>query len=181
MSPNSEGGESGGADAAPVADGPGPAPDAPSVLVNHQYIKDLSFEAPQAPDIFKQIETNPPNVDIHIDVGAEPREPNVFEIVLKLKVECITDDVVAFILELDYAGLFTIHVPPEDLQRIVLVECPRLLFPFARSIIYNTAQDGGFPAIMVAPVDFDGMYREQMEQLAQQQAQAPGSPPGPSN
>ena len=89
---------------------------------------------------------------------------NVFEVVLVIKAECRTGDSVAFILELSYGGVFTLNVPQESLEAVLLVECPRLLFPFARNIVADATRDGGFPPVMIGPVDFMSMYQNRQPQ-----------------
>ena len=147
----------------PTAAGAGPQEDIP-LIVNGQYIKDLSFEAPTTPGIFALIQQDPPNVNINVDVKAQGMQNNVFEVVLVIKAECKTGDSVAFILELSYGGVFTLNVPQEDLEALLLVECPRLLFPFARNIVADATRDGGFPPVMIGPVDFKAMFQNRQSQ-----------------
>jgi preprotein translocase subunit SecB len=129
------------------------------LMVNGQYIKDLSFEAPTTPGIFSLIQESPPDVNINVDVKAQGMQNNVFEVVLVIKAECKSGDSVAFILELSYGGVFTLNVPQESLEAMLLVECPRLLFPFARNIVADATRDGGFPPVLIGPVDFMSMYQ----------------------
>lgn len=147
----------------PTSAGAGAQEDAP-LTVNGQYIKDLSFEAPTTPGIFALIQQDPPNVNINVDVKAQGMQNNVFEVVLVIKAECKTGDSVAFILELSYGGVFTLNVPQEDLETVLLVECPRLLFPFARNIVAEATRDGGFPPVMIGPVDFMAMFQNRQSQ-----------------
>ena len=133
----------------------------PPIQINAQYIKDLSFEAPSTPGIFSEIQQNAPDVTINVDVNAHPIENNVFEVQLHIKATCDVNKNTAFISELVYGGIFTINVPAENTQAILLIECPRLLFPFARNIIADTTRDGGFPPLMMAPVDFVAMFQKQ--------------------
>ncbi|HEB79960.1 MAG TPA: protein-export chaperone SecB [Rhodospirillales bacterium] len=132
----------------------------PPVLINAQYIKDLSFEAPSAPEIFTDMQKQQPDISINIDVRAQPLNENIFEVTLHITSECKVGDKIAFIQELVYCGVFTINVPSEHIQAVLLIECPRLLFPFARNIIADSSRDGGFPPLMLSPVDFVDMFKK---------------------
>lgn len=145
------------------------------IVINAQYIKDLSFEAPHAPQIFGLLRDNQPNISVNINVNATPMGENVFEVVIDAAATCKAQDQTAFILELSYAGLFTLNVPQEHLQPVLLIECPRLLFPFARNILAEASRDGGFPPLMLGPVDFVAMYQSQLQRQAGQQAAEAGS------
>ena len=135
----------------------------PALIVNAQYIKDLSFEAPTAPGIFSMIQQQQPELKVNVNVNAQPMQDKVFEVELHIKAECKSGETVAFILELVYGGLFNINVPEENLTPVLLIECPRLLFPFARNILADCSRDGGFPPLMLGPVDFVRMYQEQLK------------------
>jgi len=136
------------------------------LTVNAQYIKDLSFESPNAPGIFAEMQESPPDINLQINVNAKPVQDSVYEVILEMQADCKVGEKVGFILELEYAGIFTLNVPEEHLQAVMLIECPRLLFPFARNVLGETTRDGGFPPVMLGPVDFAGMY-----QTGQQQAE----------
>ncbi len=140
-----------------------PKPADQPLVVNAQYIKDLSFEAPAAPEVFQRMQTTRPDITINIDVQAVPLKDTAYEVVLNMRAECKVEQKVAFIMELVYAGNFNIRVPREHLQAVLLVECPRLLFPFARSILAEISREGGFPPVLLGPVDFVAMYQKQME------------------
>lgn len=144
------------------------------LTVNAQYIKDLSFEAPTTPGIFGVLAEKNPDIGINVDVNAQPLGDKIYEVVLVMKAECKVEDKTAFILELVYGGVFTLNVPEEHLQAMLLIECPRLLFPYARNIISDTTRDGGFPPLMLGPVDFVAMFQNQMAQ-AQAAAQGQGN------
>lgn len=150
------------------------------LAINSQYIKDLSFEAPNGIKAILGLQKTQPNITINLDVQAMPlQEPaNAFEIALHIKVECKVGEMVGFIAELAYAGTFTVNVPKEHLQPVLLIECPRLLFPFARNILADVTRDGGYPPLMLGLVDFAGLYQARMAELAKQQGQAPGQPAG---
>ncbi|MSO53539.1 MAG: protein-export chaperone SecB [Rhodospirillales bacterium] len=161
-----------------AAGGPAAAGDAP-ITLHVQYIKDLSFEAPGAPRVFQHFQQTPPEISVAIDVRAANLQPDVFEVVIRIHSECKSGETVGFILELVYGGTFTLKVPQDQLELVLLIECPRLLFPFARHIVADITRDGGFPPLLISPVDFVQMYRER--KLAAQQAAkagdaAPASP-----
>jgi preprotein translocase subunit SecB len=133
----------------------------PPIQINAQYIKDLSFEAPATPGIFSKMQSEAPDVTINVDVNAHPVQEKLFEVQLHIRATCAVGEETAFISELVYGGLFTINVPDEHVQAMLLIECPRLLFPFARNIIADATRDGGFPPLMMAPVDFVAMFQNQ--------------------
>ncbi len=134
------------------------------IIINAQYIKDLSFEAPGAPMIFGKLQEEAPDMSVNVNVAANPMQGNTFETVLEINAECKIKDEVAFILELEYAGVFTVNVPEEHLQPVLLVECPRLLFPFARNILADVSRDGGFPPLMLGPLDFASMFQARLQE-----------------
>ena len=135
----------------------------PQLNVVAQYIKDLSFENPNAPKSLNPGQQ--PQIGIQINVAAKPVADNDFEVELTLSGKAEVTDTLLFGFELLYAGIFRIrNVPQENLQPLVLIECPRLLFPFAREIIANCTRNGGFPPLLLDPVDFVGLYRQRLAQ-----------------
>jgi preprotein translocase subunit SecB len=132
----------------------------PPLVINAQCVKDLSFEVPSAPGIFGQMQQRPPEIAIKVDVQARNLETNIFEVVLDIRADCKSADTVAFILELAYGGVFTLNVPPQDVRPMLLIECPRMLFPFARQILASTTLNGGFLPLMLGPVDFAALYQK---------------------
>lgn len=141
----------------------------PQLNVLAQYTKDLSFENPNAPASLGQ-QQQQPAINIQINVGANALADNDFEVVLSIEGKAETGGTVMFSFELAYAGVFRIqNVPKENLHPLVMIECPRLLFPFAREIIATSVRDGGFPPLMLDPVDFVGLYRQNMARQAEQQ------------
>jgi preprotein translocase subunit SecB len=169
------------------SDKPGNGPDAAqtggqqSMLgINSQYIKDLSFEAPNGPKAFLAMQKTQPTITVNLDVQATTFQdpPNAYEVTIHIKAECKVDDMVGFIAELAYAGLFTVNVPKEHLQPVLLIECPRLLFPFARNILADVTRDGGFPPLMLGMMDFAALYQARIAELAKQQGQGAGASPG---
>ena len=155
----------------------GPEPAAtqlPQLNVVTQYIKDFSFENPNAPQSLTP--GTQPQIAIQINVNAKPLADNDIEVTLKLDGKAEIDGKLIFRFELEYAGVFRIqNVPQESLNALVLIECPRLLFPFAREIIATTVRNGGFPPLLLDPVDFVSLYRQKMSEL-----QAAGAPAPPS-
>lgn len=141
----------------------------PPMVIGHQYVKDLSFEVPNGPGIFDVARNQSPQVTVGLDVLVSRLPQNGFEVGLKVNIEAKIADQVAFVLELVYCGLFSINVPNEHMEPVLLIECPRMLFPFARTIVCDITRDGGFPPLMLQPVDFVSLYRQQ---LAQRQAAA---------
>lgn len=138
----------------------------PGLLVNLQYVKDLSFEVPGAPDIFVQMKQQP-EVAINLDVNARQVAQGSFEVVLSIRAEAKTAGKAAFIAELDYAGIFTLNnIPQELVEPVLLVEAPRLLFPFARNIIAEVTREGGFPPVMLQPIDFLALWQSRRQQQA---------------
>jgi preprotein translocase subunit SecB len=137
----------------------------PQLNVVAQYIKDFSFENPNAPQSLTPTQ-DPPQIGIQINVAASPLSDTDIEVVLKLDGKAETDGKLTFRFELEFGGVFRIrNVPQESLNAIVLIECPRLLFPFAREIIATAVRNGGFPPLLLDPVDFVALYRRKMEQL----------------
>lgn len=135
------------------------------VAVHAQYIRDLSFESPSAPQIFAQAQTQPV-IDMGVNVQTRPLEQNNYEVVLMIKLEAKTETATAFIAELAYAGVFGLPaMPDEQLKAFLLVEAPRLLFPFARNILANAVRDGGFPQVLLNPIDFAAVYQAQQSQM----------------
>ena len=143
----------------------------PQVGILAQYVKDLSFENPNAPAVYQW--QGQPQMDVQVNIGVSGVGQDVHEVVLKIEVEAKGDQGVAFRVETLYAGLFALrNIPEEQLQPFLLAEAPRLLFPFARRIIADTVVDGGFPPLLLDPIDFAGLY---MQSAAQQQAEATGN------
>ena len=138
-----------------------------------QYVKDLSFENPAAPQSLRG-RTGNPNINITINVQPGPMNGNEVEVELKLDVKATSGDEVLFAIELAYAGLFRLtNIPPEAVQPIIRIECPRLLFPFARQIIADASRNGGFPPLLIDPIDFVALYRQRLLE-AQAAAQRQG-------
>ena len=150
------------------------APDSPATpqampgghfIIRNQYLKDLSFENPNAPEVLVSLKAAPSvEVDINLNVNPMPDiDERTFEVEMRLRVEAKAEEKPAFICELTYAGLFSIGQVPEDAVRpLLLIECPRMLFPFARAILGNATRDGGYPPLMLQPIDFAEFYARNM-------------------
>ncbi len=143
--------------AQPVEQGAGPM-----LQVLAQYTKDASFENPHAPDSLRN-GLEAPAISLNIEIGRQMFEDDTVEVTLMLRADARRGEQVAFIAELEYAGLFAFqNVDVETIQPMILIECPRLLFPFARQIMAQLTQNGGYPPIMLEPPDFAAMYRDEM-------------------
>lgn len=139
----------------------------PSLNILAQYIKDLSFENPGAPRSL-QARDKAPSININVNVNANPLSDNDFDVVLSLSAEARDDDKIVFAAELVYGGVFRITgFPQEHMLPVLFIECPRLLFPFARQIIADATRNGGFPPLMIDPIDFAQMFAQR---FAEEQA-----------
>jgi preprotein translocase subunit SecB len=149
----------------------GPNPEKlPQLNVLTQYIKDFSFENPNAPRSLTPPQ-QPPAINIQINVNVKGLAENDYEVELKIDGKADSAGNVLFGFELTYAGVFRIqNVAQENLHPLVMIECPRLLFPFAREIVATAVRDGGFPPLLIDPIDFVTLYRQKMSEL---QPQAP--------
>jgi preprotein translocase subunit SecB len=148
----------------------------PNLTVLAQYVKDLSFENPGAPAAL-QAQGVSPSINVSIGVQSNPMGEDQFEVELKIEARAIDGQTTLFVVELAYGGVFRLtNIPPENIQPIALIECPRLLFPFARQIVADASRNGGFPPLLIDPVDFVALYRQR---VAQQQQAAPAAPSGP--
>jgi preprotein translocase subunit SecB len=136
-------------------------PEGPVMRVLAQYVRDFSFENPRAPDSLR-IEGRP-DIDMGVEMNARGRADGLFEVDLKLRVDAKSDDGALFTVELVYGGLFQIgNVTEDQVEPMLLIECPRFLFPFARRIIADATADGGFfPPFMMEPIDFAALYMAQ--------------------
>lgn len=146
---------------------------APVIRVLAQYVKDLSFENPGL--FTNQQGSTAPEIELGIDVKVEPgpAKDSIFAVELKLSARAKRQETVVFIVELVYVGVFQLQeARREDIEPILLIECPRLLFPFARRIIADITREGGHPPLMIDPIDFVGLYRQQRQRADAQQAAA---------
>jgi len=156
-----------------VQPGAQPQQPLPQLNVLGQYIKDFSFENPNAPRSLAPNQTQP-NINIQINVGVAQSGETDFEVMLKLEGKAESAGSVLFVFDLTFAGMFRIqNVPKEHLHALVMIECPRLLFPFAREIIATAVRNGGFAPLLLDPVDFVALYQQR---LAQEQAKSAATP-----
>jgi preprotein translocase subunit SecB len=159
---------------------PADQPQTPPLVVNIQYVKDLSFEVPGAPQVFSQLRAQP-QVNINLDVQARRvhEGQNVFEVSIMIRAEAheaapqtnghsAAVPPTVFVAELTYAGVFTLSgLPDNALEPVLLVECPRILFPFARNILSDVTRDGGFPPVLLQPIDFVALWQSRRAQAQQ--------------
>jgi preprotein translocase subunit SecB len=142
----------------------------PQISILAQFVKDLSFENP---GVAAQIPQTKPQIQVQIDVQVRPLGADQFEVALRSMIEAKSGEARVYITELVYAGVFLLKgLPAEAQQPFLLIECPRLLFPFARRIIADVTRDGGYQPLLLDPIDFAGLYRAQLER--QRAAQATG-------
>ena len=142
-----------------------------------QYVKDLSFESPGAPRSLRARD-KAPGIAINVNVAANPMSEKEFDVTLTLNAKATAENDVLFNVELVYGGVFRLrNIPAEHLHPTVMIECPRLLFPFARQIVADSVRSGGFPPLFIDPIDFAALYRQKLADLQQQQQ--PQEPPPP--
>ena len=140
----------------------------PQFGIISQYVKDLSFENPNSPAVYQW--QGQPQIEVQFQIGSQGVAEDVHEVTLKIEIGARTDNQTAFQVELLYAGLVAArNIPDEQLQPALLAEVPRILFPFARRVVADAIQDGGFPPLMLEPIDFGALY---MQQAAQAEAQS---------
>ena len=160
------------ADTNAPADGQNPNGQAPAgeggagFRILAQFVRDLSFENPKAPESLR-IEGKPA-IDLGVELATQGRPDGLFEVDLKLSIKASTDATAVFHVELVYGGLFQLNnVAPQDIEPMLLIECPRYLFPFARQVVASATADGGFyPPFMLDPIDFAGIYVARQQQIA---------------
>lgn len=157
--------------AEPNAPVQGGQPPLPGFRILAQFVRDLSFENPRAPDSLRL--EGKPQIDMGVELNAQGRPDGLFEVDLKLSIKASTEAMAVFHVELLYGGLFQLTgIAESDIEPLLLIECPRYLFPYAREIVARATADGGFyPPFMLDPIDFAGIYAARM----QQQAQAAGT------
>ncbi len=152
------------------ATGPGlDAPqDGPSFVVLAQYLKDLSFESPKAPGSFQNQQS--PRLEVNVDVQGRGLGPDQYEVELSVNARANRDSDTIFVVEASYGGVFEIkNLPRDQLEMVMLVECPRLLFPFMRQIVADATRNGNFPPLMLEPIDFMGIFTANQEKARQEQ------------
>lgn len=156
--------------------GPQPQVGMPQIAVLAQYVKDLSFENPNAPRSMAPT-TQQPAINIQVNVDAAPMTETDVEVTLRIEGKAEGQGLLLFGFELVFSGVFRIqNVPVDSLQPLILIECPRLLFPFAREIIATATRNGGFPPLLLNPIDFVALYRQRMAEAQPSPASAPLNP-----
>ena len=145
------------------------------ITILGQYIKDLSFENPTPAQTIQKLATEQPTMNINVNLNAQQVGEDIFEVDLKVTATAKSKEDTAFVAELLYSGLFGIkNLPENQLQPFLMVEAPRQIFPFARRILSDVTRDGGFPPLMLEPIDFAGLYQQQLAQANAQNNAAPG-------
>ena len=130
----------------------------PGIRILAQFVRDFSFENPRAPEVLRAGGPQP-QIDLGVEMNARGRDDGLYEVDLKLSARAARDDGPLFVVELLYGGLFQISgVPAEEMEPVLLIECPRYLFPFARRVIADVTAEGGFPPFLLDPIDFAGVY-----------------------
>lgn len=147
----------------------------PSLNVLAQFVKDFSFENPNAPGILAKPPQTQPQINIQVNVNARQLADTEYEVDLQLEAKAGEGKTMLFAADITYCGVFRIqNVPADSLQPVIMIECPRLLFPFARQIIADATRNGGYPPLMIDPIDFVGLFRQRG---ATQQKPADGTAP----
>ncbi len=137
----------------------------PQVIINAQYVKDLSFESPRSPLSLVNIKTAP-KIDLSVDINVQKSTESEYEVTLKINAKATSEEENLFVVELQYSGLFSLTNIPDDAQKeqILLIYCPSLIFPFARRVVADVTRDGGFQPLMINPIDFASLYAQQKKQ-----------------
>ena len=150
---------------APTAGGTG-------IVVNAQYLRDLSFENPNAPQSMTLMQQKQPQIAIDMNVRHRPLEGRTYESVLTIKASAKSDDTVLFMVECDYAAVVTLgdEIPDEAIHPVLVVEVSRLVFPFARKVVADAIQEGGFPPLLVNPIDFRQLLQKGPDVATQEPA-----------
>jgi preprotein translocase subunit SecB len=140
-----------------------------SLSVIAQYVKDLSFESPGAPQSVRA-RSAAPSINIGVNVQTRPAENGELEVELRIDAHAKEGESVLFAIELVYGGLFRLtNIPAENVVLVAMIECPRLLFPFARQVIADASRNGGFPPLLIDPIDFAQLYRQRVAQMSASQ------------
>jgi preprotein translocase subunit SecB len=146
----------------------------PQIGLLAQYVKDLSFENPNSPAVYSW--QTQPQIDVQFNISSSLAAEDVHEVAIRVTAKANAEQGVAFAVELVYAGLFGLrNLPAEQVQAFLYTEAPRLLFPFARRVLADAVQDGGFPPLLLDPIDFGALYQQQ---AAQAQAMSEAQPAG---
>lgn len=152
---------------------------APRISIQAQYVRDLSFENVSVQKGDGRL-SDKPNIEVGVNLDARKRGEDLYEVVLKVNASAKAEEDVMFIVELEYGGVFRIeNVEDKHLHPVLMIECPRILFPFARRIVSDVTRDGGYPPLMLDMVDFPGIYKQQaLKRQAERNAEAAAGPSG---
>ena len=144
----------------------------PALIINSQYIKDLSLEIPHAPQIFSQVRAQPA---VKVDIGVHNAKlaDNVYTVDLNINLNGETEGKPLFILELTYAAAVTLNIPAEHLEAVLNIEIPRLIYPYARNVVTQCLMESGLPPIMLSPLDFAAIYEARKNTAAAPKAEEP--------
>jgi preprotein translocase subunit SecB len=133
------------------------------VLINAQYVKDLSFENPGAPQTLVS-KGEAPEIDISVDIQVNGLQDKIYEVNLIIAANAKVKDKPLFVAEVSYGGVFSVDVPENEKEAVLMIYCPGMLFPFARRIIADATRDGGFPPLMLDPIDFASLFQQHKAQ-----------------
>lgn len=137
----------------------------PAIIIQSQYIKDLSMEIPHAPAIFKKLQGNNPKVNVEVNVEAQKlEEENTFNVLLNIRINGDIEEEKAFILELSYGAVVSLNIPAEHEEPVLMIEIPHMIYPYARQIISSTMSSAGLPPLMLNPIDFMAMFNAKKAQ-----------------
>lgn len=139
----------------------------PTTSLKGQYIKDMSFESPRAPESLMTLK-EPPAIDINVDLNAQRLNETIFELTMKVSARALQEKNTLFLCDLTYGGIFELGNATDDaaLERTILVDCSHILFPFARRVIADVTRDGGFPPLQLEPIDFAALYESNKDRVA---------------
>ena len=144
----------------------------PSLAIVRQYIKDISFENPNAPGSLDP-DKGPPQIQLGVNIQARAGENSLYEVELRIEAKANHGEDTAFVVELVYGALFQLKdFPADTVEMICMIECPRLIFPFARRVVADITRDGGYSPLLLDPIDFSALYRDHKNQMAAQQMPA---------
>lgn len=142
----------------------------PAILIQSQYIKDLSMEIPHAPAIFKRMQKNAPKINVEVNIEAQKlEEDKTFNVLLNVRVNGDIEEEKAFILELSYGAVVSLNIPAEHEEPVLMIEVPHMMFPFVRQIVASTMINAGIPPLMLNPIDFVAMYNAKKAKENQKQ------------
>lgn len=150
----------------------GENPGLPSFAIRGQYVKDLSFENPNAPQSLISLAERPA-IDVNVDLKSEKLQDNFYETTIHIVARARAADSMIFLVDLSYSGVFELlNIPEDRIEPLLWIECPFVLFPFARRVVADVTRDGGFPPLMLDPIDFHGLYQQKREQMRANEQQS---------